>query len=117
MQNLLVRTSGSFALAAVLVHAGLDAPLRPLPGLYLVPFFLLSLAASWALARLNVKRAALWATTAILGILPLAMPVLHLRDLGASALYDGVLYAGAAFGIATAALGLVLLRAREKAEG
>ena len=111
-QNLLVRTFGSFALAALLVHAGLDAPARPLPGLYLVPFFLAALVANWALARLNVKRPALWTTTVLLGAIPLAMPLLHAGDLGASALYDGVLYAGAASGLATLALGALMLRER-----
>lgn len=113
MQNLLVRTFGSFSLAALLLHGGLDAPMRPLPGLYLVPYFLAALAANWALARLNVKRPALWATTILLGALPALMPLFHLGDLGRSALYDGVLYAGALFGLATLATGALLLRARD----
>lgn len=111
-ENLLVRLSGSFALTALLVHAGLDAPLRSLPGLYLVPFFVIGVAANWALSRLNAKRAALWTATVLLGLLPALMPLFHLRDLGTSALYDGVLYATAAFGLATLLLGALMLRRR-----
>lgn len=112
MENLLVRTSGSFALAALLVHGGLDAPAYALPGLYLAPFFLAALVANWALARLNVKRGALWTTVVLLGAVPLVMPLAHWGGLGASALYDGVLYAGAAFGLATVAIGGRMLAAR-----
>lgn len=115
-QNLVVRLSGSFALTAVLVHAGLDAPLRPWPGLYLVPFFVAGVAANWALSRLNVKRAALWTTVVLLGAVPALMPLAHLRDLGADALYDGVLYAGAAFGLVTLLAGLPMLRGRHDPE-
>lgn len=114
-ENLLVRLSGSFALAALLVHAGLDAPMRPLPGLYLVPFFVASVAANWALSRLNAKRAALWTATILLGAIPAIMPLLHLPDLGGDPLYDGVLYANAAFGLATVILGALLLRRRDAA--
>ena len=117
MENLLVRTSGSFALAALLVHGGLDAPLRPLPGLYLVPFFLAALVANWALARLNVKRPALWTTVALLGAVPLAMPLFHRGDAGSNALYDGVLNAGALFGLATLAMGGLMLRRRDAGRG
>lgn len=112
MENLVIRLSGSFALTTILVHAGLDAPLRPLPGLYLVPFFIATVAANWALSRLNVKRAALWTATVLLGIIPVLMPLAHLGDLGGSALYDGVLYAGALFGLVTLVVGAMLLRDR-----
>lgn len=112
MANLLIRTSGSFSLAALLVHAGLDAPARAWPGLYLVPFFLAALVANWALARLNVKRPALWTATLLLGLIPLVMPLFHYGRLGVDALYDGVLYAAAFFGLATAVMGFVMLRAR-----
>lgn len=113
--NLLIRISGASALAGLLVHAGLDAPMRPLPGLYLVPFFLACVAANWALSRLNAKRAALWTTTLLLGVVPALMPLAHARDLGADALYDGVLYAASAFGLATLALGALMLRGRTDA--
>lgn len=114
LENLIVRSSGSLALAAVLVHAGLDAPLRPLPGLYLVPFFVASVVANWALARLNVKRPALWTATVLLGLIPSLMPLAHLGDLGTSALYDGVLYANGAFGLVTLVTGALMLARRDK---
>lgn len=117
MENLLVRTFGSFALAALLIHGGLDAPLRSLPGLFLVPFFLVALIANWALARLNVKRPALWTTVVVLGLVPALMPLAHLQDLGESALYDGILYANGAFGLATLVMGALMLRSRERAFG
>ena len=111
-ENLIVRSTGSFALAALLVHGGLDAPAYRHPGLYLVPFFLAALVANWALARLNAKRAALWATVVLLGLVPALMPLAHAGRIGESSLYDGVLYASGAFGLATLLMGAVMLRSR-----
>lgn len=113
-ENLLIRTFGALALASLLMHGGIDARSYALPALYLVPFFLGSVVANWALARLNVKRAAVWTTTALLGGLPFVMPALHLGILGDDALHDGVLYAGSLFGLVTLALGLRILATRRK---
>ncbi len=111
-ENLILRTSGAFALAALLIHAGTDLGARAWPALYLVPFFVVAVAANWALARLNVKRPALWATAVLLGLVPAVMPLLRWGAMGADATYDGVLVAGAAFGAITFAFAANALRTR-----
>lgn len=113
-ENLLIRTFGALALAALLMHGAIDARSYALPALYLVPFFLGSVVANWALARLNVKRPAVWTTTVLLGALPFVMPALHLNILGDDALHDGVLYAGSLFGLVTLALGARILMTRRR---
>jgi len=105
-ENLLLRTSGSLALGFLLIHAGQDVGNRSWFVAYLAFFAVLSVVANWALARLNVKRPALWATTIALGLFPAIMPLLHLAEVNAQdGLYRSVLYLASAFGLVTAGLG------------
>lgn len=113
MENLLIRLFGSASLALLLVHGGQDLGFRPVPWAFVTLWVVIAVAANWALARLNVKRAALWTTLVVLGLVPGLMPVLHLGELGLyDARYLAVLVAGSVAGILTMAMSVKMLVSR-----
>jgi uncharacterized membrane protein SirB2 len=117
MENLIIRMSGSFAFAAMLVTAGYRVgseahPIALPAAVYVIPFFLLAVAANWALSRLNVKRPALIATVILLGVLPvlLALPWHFYVFIGGPARW--LVIANAVFGVVTLFMGSVMLMKR-----
>lgn len=108
MKNLLARVAGALALGALLLHAGQhvertwpggDLPWGAWAGIALL--LVVTVAASWAQARLNAKRAALWTASVLLGALPVAAFLLHRAPPEDG--YGVVLLLGLLFGAATLA--------------
>lgn len=113
--NLYARVFGALALSAFFVHVGMhlqrDAPQGASAAAWVFVAFLLLLgvAGAWAQARLNAKRAALWASFAINGLLPIGALGVHATRLDATP-FSVILIVGAVFGLATTLVTAMLLR-------
>lgn len=107
MKHLLARVFGSIAFAAYLMHVGQrllvgtdgDVPALGWAGVALL--LVVAVAASWALARLNAKRAALWTAFVLLGLVPVGAWVYHRAPLDAPGGYGILLLLCLLFGLAT----------------
>lgn len=107
-KNLYARVFGSLAQAAFFVHVGQHLMREGEVGAgawaVVALFLVVAVAASWAQARLNAKRAAVWTALVLLGLLPVGAFLVHLRDLDVPGGYGPVLVLNALFGLATLAL-------------
>lgn len=115
MLNLLARVAGALALASFFLHVGMHlATLETVGALawsVVALFLVLSVAASWALARLNAKRAAAWTTLVTLGLLPVGAFALHLGDAAPHPAFRPVLVLNLVFGtLVLVFAGLLLAR-------
>lgn len=118
MLNLLARVAGALALASFYAHVGMHLALleRGVGALAWTAFglfLLLSVAATWAQARLNAKRAAVWTALVTLGLLPVGAFLVHLGDLDRGNGYGPVLVLNLLFGALTIVFsGMILAQTR-----
>lgn len=104
--NLFARVFGALALSAFFVHVGMhlqrDArDTAPFGAWVFVSFLLLlGVAGAWAQARLNAKRAALWTSLGVNGLLPMGAFALHAMSIDARP-FSVILFVALAFGLAT----------------
>ena len=121
MKNLLARVAGSLAQGVFLVHVGQHlARTDPLPGWawgVLALLLVLGVAASWAQARLNAKRPALWTALVLMGLLPVGAFLAHRAPLDAPSGYGVVLLLNLVFGLLTLAFTAWLLAGRRAGAG
>lgn len=107
-RNLYARVFGALATSALFIHVGQHVatayPDRvPAIAWVVVSLFLvMGVAAAWAQARLNAKRAALWAALVTTGLVPVGAFLYHRAPLGSGAGFGVVLLLALLFGAASA---------------